>query len=308
MLKLTCIFLLLVLEATTGYANVLGNNVKLFSPSTEAKGMRNSGVDTSSMYSTTAPPNLNTNTNFQSRSLNDFVTRKSRKTFIRKVYSIFTAQMVSTIFFTSFVMNNYGFRTFLRSNFDVIGGLATLISFIAVTTLVALPKLRYKQPYNFGLLGIHTLCQSVIISVFATFVNPKAVCLGTMHTLSAFVVLTAYSFQKNPKYDLSTIGNLLLTCLSSLAVGSFLSIYFKLPLMDNLISAGLAVLSAVYLTYDTQKIIGGKHTKYPYGQKEYILAALNLYQDVYNLFVQMIKIQAQLQARQNRNSNRQISF
>jgi FtsH-binding integral membrane protein len=58
----------------------------------------------------------------------------------------------------------------------------------------------------------------------------------------------------------------------------------------NYYSGALAVLFASYLAYDTQKIVGGKHHKYSYGQKEYILAALNLYQDVINFFIQIMNI------------------
>ena len=63
-----------------------------------------------------------------------------------------------------------------------------------------------------------------------------------------------------------------------------------MPLVDNLLAGLLAVLFAVYIMHDTQKIIGGKHHKHSYSQKEYILAALNLYQDVINFFIQMLTI------------------
>ena len=48
--------------------------------------------------------------------------------------------------------------------------------------------------------------------------------------------------------------------------------------------------AATYLAYDTQMIVGGTHRKKQYGQKEYILAALNLYQDALNLFVQIMRL------------------
>ena len=41
--------------------------------------------------------------------------------------------------------------------------------------------------------------------------------------------------------------------------------------------------------YHTQKIVGGKDKKNQYSPKEYILAALNLYQDVIALFLSIMK-------------------
>ena len=47
-------------------------------------------------------------------------------------------------------------------------------------------------------------------------------------------------------------------------------------------AAGALVFS-LYLIYDTQLMLGGKH-KYALSPEEYIFAALNIYLDVINLF------------------------
>lgn len=82
-------------------------------------------------------------------------------------------------------------------------------------------------------------------------------------------------------------------------VGIVLNFFLKMPLIDNIISGALAVLFASYMAFDTQKIVGGKHHKYSYSQKEYILAALNLYQDVINFFMQIMSILTKLEKRNN---------
>jgi FtsH-binding integral membrane protein len=63
------------------------------------------------------------------------------------------------------------------------------------------------------------------------------------------VALTAYSVYSGPAHDLTTRGNLLLTSLSSLLAGTVLSVFFRMPLLDNIISGLLAILSAVYVAY-----------------------------------------------------------
>ena len=242
---------------------------------------------------------------YEHRTLTDFSTRDSRTGFMRKVYSIFAAQMVCTIGVTAIIMNNNELRYFLYQNVKPFLVLSYLLSFGVVSALVTRPELRYKAPMNYILLGIHTLLQSIMVGTFSSAVGPHLVCFGTIHSLVAFLAITVYSFQPNPKYDLTPLGNLLLTSMTSLTVGSLLNYFFKLPLMDNLISGAMAVLSATYLAYDTQKIVGGKHHKHSYSSKEYILAALNLYQDIISLFMHIVSVLQKMEQSKQRRTQHQ---
>jgi protein lifeguard len=236
---------------------------------------------------------------YERRSLTDFATRGSRKGFIRKVYSIFCAQMVCTIAITSIIMNDGNIQSFLLRNFKAFLISAYLISTGVIVALVSNPRLRYIKPVNFVLLGLHTVMQSILVGIFSSAINPRLVCLGTIHTLGTFLAITLYSFQPNEKFDLTNFGNVLLTGSSSLLIGILLNFFLKMPIIDNIISGALAVLFASYMAFDTQKIVGGKHHKYSYSQKEYILAALNLYQDVINFFMQIVSILTKLEKRNN---------
>ena len=53
-------------------------------------------------------------------------------------------------------------------------------------------------------------------------------------------------------------------------------------------AAGALVFS-LYLVYDTQLMLGGKH-KYALSPEEYIFAALNIYLDVVQLFIYILMI------------------
>ena len=50
-----------------------------------------------------------------------------------------------------------------------------------------------------------------------------------------------------------------------------------------------AIIFSVYIVYDTQLMIGGKH-KYSLSPEEYIFASLNLYLDIINLFMYILSI------------------
>lgn len=86
------------------------------------------------------------------------------------------------------------------------------------------------------------------------------------------------------------MGNIFLTSSVAFLFGTFLQMFLKVDFLRNLLAGFGAVLFGSYLAYDTQMIIGGKHISRQYGQNEYILAALNLYQDAVNLFIQIMKI------------------
>ena len=70
----------------------------------------------------------------------------------------------------------------------------------------------------------------------------------------------------------------------------FFSMFFY-GQITNLLLSGLGVLVfSLYIVYDTQLIIGGKHKKFQYGVDDYVFAALSLYLDVINLFLCLLAL------------------
>lgn len=232
----------------------------------------------------------------------DFATTDSRKGFVRKVYSIFMAQLITTVVISATIANDNAVKYWLFSHFHVVAPTASLLSTLAALLLVSFQSLRQTAPVNFILLALHVIMQSVTVGAFSSLANPRTVCLGTMHTLTALASLTLFSFIT--QHDLTTAGSALMALSSTAVVGIVLNSIFHMPLVDNLISGGLAVLFAAYLAHDTQMIVGGANRKRQYGQKDYILAALNLYQDVIALFTQIMKILIWLDKKQKKRFQR----
>lgn len=50
-----------------------------------------------------------------------------------------------------------------------------------------------------------------------------------------------------------------------------------------------AIIFSLYIVYDTQLMMGGKH-KYSLSPEEYIFASLNIYMDIVNLFLYILTI------------------
>lgn len=233
-----------------------------------------------------------------------FVDRGSRVDFIRKVYSIFSAQTLTTFAVTALVMTQPSLSQFLFNNIRSVVLLGTIGSLAASMSLISIPNLRFRHPHNLIVLGVYTILQSLVVGAFCTQFDPRLVCLGSLHTAVVFVAMTAFAFQPNPRYDLTPFGSFLLTALTSLVVGTFLSGILRVPLHNALISGVSAALMAAYVAYDTQLIVGGKHKKRQLDPSEYVLAALGLYQDVITLFLHILKLIDELSGSDSSNRRR----
>ena len=69
-----------------------------------------------------------------------------------------------------------------------------------------------------------------------------------------------------------------------------MSIFIHNQIYNLIYSCLGALIFSFYIVYDTQLIIGGKHTKYKYDDEDYVIAALSLYLDIINLFIYILEI------------------
>merc|ERR1739844_113844 len=123
-------------------------------------------------------------------------------------------------------------------------------------------------------MGIHFKAEAVLIAVGIT----AGVTLG----------LTLFAFQT--KIDFTACGGMLCALLMILMIAGIILGFTgtSKAAMIGYGSAGALVFS-LYIIYDTQLMMGGKH-KYALDPEEYIFAALNIYLDVINLFMYILMI------------------
>ena len=60
--------------------------------------------------------------------------------------------------------------------------------------------------------------------------------------------------------------------------------------MEIVYSGMGACLFSFYIIYDVQLIAGGKHQAHRFGVDEYVFAALNLYMDIIQLFLHLLRL------------------
>lgn len=104
-----------------------------------------------------------------------------------------------------------------------------------------------------------------------------AVCLG----------LSIFAFQT--KWDFTVMGSFLFIAVIILIIFGIIAMIFPGKTIILIYASLGALLFSLYLVYDTQLMIGGKH-KYSISPEEYIFAALNLYLDVVNIFIYILTI------------------
>jgi hypothetical protein len=108
------------------------------------------------------------------RTIKDLRDVSTRKGFIRKVYLIFCVQMSCTVATTAYIMNHPALASFLQKHYQTVA-LTNLIGGTAVViTLLNVPGLRFKKPYNFIMVGIHAMLQSFVVGTFSRLVHNKA--------------------------------------------------------------------------------------------------------------------------------------
>ncbi|KAJ0181422.1 hypothetical protein K1T71_003507 [Dendrolimus kikuchii] len=210
--------------------------------------------------------------------------KQIRLGFIRKVYGLLTVQLLATVA-TAALMLAKPIQAFVHQN-DWMIILAFVLSMV---TLFALIAKRKDSPANLFLLAAFTVTQAYTIGVVVSYYNTVVVLQAFTITFAVVLSLTLYTL--NTKRDFSFVGYGLIAGLAVLIVGGFLQIFLQSSLFEVALSFTGTILFSLFLIFDTQQMM--VHLS----PEEYILATVNLYMDILNLFLYILRILNEL----NRN-------
>lgn len=96
-----------------------------------------------------------------------------------------------------------------------------------------------------------------------------------------FLILSAYALTS--KKDFSFMGGFLFAGLIVLIVASIAGMFFNVPGMQLAIAAAGVMIFSGYILYDTSRIING-------GETNYVIATIELYLDILNLFLSLLRL------------------
>ncbi|KAK4492511.1 hypothetical protein RD792_003322 [Penstemon davidsonii] len=208
-----------------------------------------------------------------------------RWSFIRKIYSIVSIQLILTIAIASVVVTVHPISHFFTSTG---AGLALYIVLI-ITPLIVLWPLSYyyqKHPVNYFLLGVFTVTIASAVGLTCAFTSGKVILEAVILTAAVVVSLTLYTFWAAKRgQDFNFLGPFLFGGIVVLMLFSMIQIFFPLGHISTMIYGGVAsIIFCGYIIYDTDNLI----KRYTYDQ--YIWAAVALYLDVINLFLSLLNL------------------
>lgn len=214
------------------------------------------------------------------------ITTIMRLGFIRKVYGILAAQLIITILLSclAFVPS---VQQFLLDYFWTVY-ISIAFTLIIVIMLACFPKLTREVPINYILLLIFTVLESHYIMFAIAHVNDKFIVLSAaLITFALVAALTLYACLT--KTDFTFLGPFLLCSLIILFFfGIMVLLFGRSKIMTILYcSIGLIIFS-IYLIFDTQLIVGQLGVSY--GIDDYIIASINLYLDILNIFIYVLSL------------------
>ena len=152
----------------------------------------------------------------------------------------------------------------------------------ALFGVTALRNSAWGVPALFGFTFIAGVMLAPILSVAAGFRNGgQLVALaGGMTAVIFFAMATIATVTKR---DFSFLGKFLFVGLILLVVASLANLFFQIPALQLTISAIAVLIFSAYILYDVSNIIHG-------GETNYVMATVNLYLDIYNIFVSLLNL------------------
>lgn len=198
--------------------------------------------------------------------------------FMRKVYSLLSIQLAITTIIGAALLLTPGVKEMVQANSWMLLP-AFVLSF---GLLIALHIKRKESPTNLILLAAFTVVEAYTVGVLVTFFDQMVVIQAFFLTAAVVIGLTVFTFQT--KRDFSSMGASLYCGLLILVMGGFLQVCVGGELTHMLLAVGGALLFSLFIIYDTQMIM----TRV--SPEEYISATIELYLDIINLFIEILKI------------------
>lgn len=223
----------------------------------------------------------------QYRYMNGSVPGYVRNDFVKKVYMILTVQLLVTIAIAAAIMSvpvesleSIGWSRLMQIN-----SIAILI-FACAMQCCCQQQMR-TFPINYVMLFIFTVMMAALVGTATVGYNTSVVLEAAGLTMAMFLALTAYACVT--KTDFTGLGPYLYCALWGLIFASIVCFMFPSELGHVAIAALGCVLFSFYIIYDTQLIIGGRHSQ-SFAIDDYCFAALNLYLDIINLFLYLLQL------------------
>lgn len=134
----------------------------------------------------------------------------------------------------------------------------------------------------FALTGFMGITLGPILSAYMNMANGASMIMSALGiTGLSFLGLSAYALVS--KKDFSFLNGFITVGFFVLLFAVIAGIFIKMPALQIFISAGFALFSAAVILLQTSQIVRG-------GETNYIMATVNLYVSLYNMFLSILSL------------------
>ncbi|XP_065580738.1 protein lifeguard 1-like [Artemia franciscana] len=215
-----------------------------------------------------------------------FSSRKIRHGFIKKVFGIVMCQLILSLGILSLFVYIPAVRQFVVVH-PYLVWIALIVHIVIAIVLICWEEARKKYPWNYIILGLFTLNMGFLLGATSARYSADEIFIAVAACIAVCLALILFAMQT--KYDFTTFGGILFSVLIIFIIFGLVQLFFPGKVMNMIYSAFGALLFSFYLVYDVQLMMGGNH-KYAISPEEYILAALNIYLDIINIFLYMLSL------------------
>lgn len=220
-----------------------------------------------------------------------------RHGFIRKVYGILSMQLAVTTV-VAFAAMEWG-KQLARSSPVLVHTILTLslaLSVVIMFVFSCCPNVMRKSPTNYLLLVMFSLAEGVLVGFICLQYTKESLLMVFITTSVVVMALSLFACQT--KIDFTGFGPYFLVgCLVLMSFGFMISMAGWLGIgqaafqgLRTLYALGGALLFSGYLVYDTQLIVADKHASHRFEVDDYCFAAISLYVDIIQLFLQLLEL------------------
>jgi FtsH-binding integral membrane protein len=205
-------------------------------------------------------------------------TGAERATLVRRTYALVFVSILCTI----------AGATFALSQPQLMAAVAQHKIIALACTFAPLLMVYWAKdafPANIGLVLAFTFATGVFISPILYLygrAQPGLITQAAVLTIGAFGVLTLYAFVS--RRDFNAWGSFFMVGLTVLIGTMFLNFFFQNPAMDLWLAGITVLIFSGLLVFDTWRI------RNVYGPDEYVGAAVQIYLDLLNLFLGILRV------------------
>ncbi|HEY4735716.1 MAG TPA: Bax inhibitor-1/YccA family protein [Gemmatimonadaceae bacterium] len=205
-------------------------------------------------------------------------TGEERATLVRRTYSLVLVSVLVTMVGATFGLSQPQLMQAVAQH-------PFIAFFASLAPLLMATRKKTDFPFNIGLVLLFNFVMGVIISPALFFYGrqqPGVIGQAAVLTVGAFGILTLYAFVS--RRDFSAWGSFLMVGLWVLIGTMFLNFFFQNQAVSLWLASVTVLLFSGLLVFDTWRL------RNFYGPDEYVGAAVQIYLDLLNMFMAILRI------------------